>query len=402
MIIARYLTKEISLAFISITGILLLIALSNRFALFLTKAATGELPVGFVFNIVWLYIPELLTILIPLSLFLAILFAFSRLHAESEMAVLSSCGISQAFITKITLIIGTVITFIVAILSLWVAPSLSNHREKALSEGEALAVVQSVMPGRFQMFGEGNLVFYLEDIDSKHNTMKGVFIAELPADPSSGESFSLITAKEARIERKEKTKDFYLVLNNGYRYKGTPGSGDYTVVKFGEYGRAVQNHVGAISSDLMRIKSSTTLLKSGSKEDIAEFQWRLSIPISVCILALIAIPLARVRPRQGRFANFLPALIVYIVYYNLFTLAKRWVASGMIPSIPGVFWVHFIFLCIAFMLLANETGKFSDLFLKPSRFLRFRNFTRLNKFTKYIRFTRLTPFTRFRSNSDEV
>lgn len=62
--------------------ILLLIALSNRFAAFLAKAATGEFPISFVFHLVWLYIPELLSFLIPLSLFLAILFAYGRLHAR--------------------------------------------------------------------------------------------------------------------------------------------------------------------------------------------------------------------------------------------------------------------------------------------------------------------------------
>lgn len=364
MIIVRYITKEIAMTFLSITGILLLIALSNRFAMFLAKTATGELPLNFVFNVVWLYIPELLTFLIPLSLFLAILFAYGRLHAESEMAVLSACGIGARDICKITVILSMFIMVLVAWLSLWVAPTLSANREKALSEGEALAVVHSMIPGRFQMFGEGNLVFYLEDINSKDNTMKGVFIAEQPALPKKEDGWSLITAKSAHVEREEKTKDFYLVLKEGYRYKGNPGKGDYTIIKFAEYGRAVHQQAGAVSNELLKVKPSNALLRSGTRDDIAEFQWRLSIPISVPILALLAVPLARVRPRQGRFANFLPAIVLYIIYYNLFTLSKRWIISGTISSYVGVWWVHLCFLALAFLLLAKESGFFRRMQLR--------------------------------------
>lgn len=364
MIIVRYITKEIAMTFLSITGILLLIALSNRFAMFLAKTATGELPLNFVFNVVWLYIPELLTFLIPLSLFLAILFAYGRLHAESEMAVLSACGIGAQDICKITVILSMFIMVLVAWLSLWVAPTLSANREKALSEGEALAVVHSMIPGRFQMFGEGNLVFYLEDINSKDNTMKGVFIAEQPALPKKEDGWSLITAKSAHVEREEKTKDFYLVLKEGYRYKGNPGKGDYTIIKFAEYGRAVHQQAGAVSNELLKVKPSNALLRSGTRDDIAEFQWRLSIPISVPILALLAVPLARVRPRQGRFANFLPAIVLYIIYYNLFTLSKRWIISGTISSYVGVWWVHLCFLALAFLLLAKESGFFRRMQLR--------------------------------------
>lgn len=356
MIIARYITKEVIWTFLSITGILLLIALSNRFAMYLAKAATGELPIGLVFNLVWLYIPELLNFLIPLSLFLAFLFAYGRLYADSEMTVLSACGVSFAYITQLTLKIALVVMLLTAWLALWVVPNLASYREKALSDGEALAVIHSLLPGRFQMFGDGNLVFYLDDMDTKNNTMKGMFIAEQPTQAVTKSGWTLITAKEGHVEREPKTKDFYLVLNNGYRYQGTPGTANYNVIKFDEYGRAVQQESDPGTSDVLRAKKSSTLIESPTLEDTAELQWRLSIPLSVPILALLAIPLSRVSPRHGRFAKFLPAIVLFIVYFNLFTLSKRWVASKILPSFVGVWWVHILFLGLAIFLLAKESG----------------------------------------------
>lgn len=358
MIVSRYLTKEVLWAFFAISGILLLIALSNRFAVYLAKAATGELPLTLVLRLVWLYIPELLSFVIPLSFYLGILFAFGRLYADSEMIVLSASGFGWRYLSRITLMIAVFAMIIVAFLTFWLVPKIAGYRDKAMNQGEALAVVQSVLPGRFQSLEDGRLVFYLEDMDTKDKTLKGIFIAEQPKATPTGnkKGWALITAKEANVDQSPDKKDFYLVLRDGYRYQGTPGSADYTVVKFKEYGRAVKEESNTVMNAGFKLKSSKELLKSTELEDIAELQWRLSIPLSVPILALLALPLASVQPRQGRYAKFLPAILIYIVYFNLFTLSKRWIIAGILPTYIGMIWVHILFLLLALSLIAIKSG----------------------------------------------
>ena len=83
------------------------------------------------------------------------------------------------------------------------------------------------------------------------------------------------------------------------------------------------------------------------------------MPLSVLILSLIAIPLAKVKPRQGRLARFLPAVILYILYYNLMLLSKRWIIAGTVSPFVGIYWVHGMFFMIAMALLykqKNETA----------------------------------------------
>lgn len=356
-IIASYITKEIFWAFIVITAILFLIVLSNRFAVYLAKAATGELPVGLVFQIVGLYTPELLSYLIPLGLFVGILFAFGRLYADSEMTVLSACGISLKYIIQLTLSFACVVMLVTALLTLWLVPKITVLREQALSKGESIGVMQSMLPQRFQIFSGGKLVFYLEDTSNKEDNLKGIFIAERPTDISNtSDTWTLITAEDARFKRDEKTNQSYIVLKDGQRYQGLPGAADYKVIRFKEYGRTIPQETGPTESNTLRLKNTTLLLKSSNPEDAAEFQWRLSLPLSVLILALIAVPLARVRPRHGRFAKFLPAIVIYIVYYNLFTVSRRWVAASVLPSFIGVWWVHALFFLIGLGLIAKESG----------------------------------------------
>ena len=87
-----------------------------------------------------------------------------------------------------------------------------------------------------------------------------------------------------------------------------------------------------------KVKSAPTgsLKSSPDPEERAEFQWRLSTPISALLLALAAIPLSRSRPRQGRYAKMLVALGLYAVYFNLLDVSRSWVEQG---SLSFIWWV---------------------------------------------------------------
>ena len=53
-------------------------------------------------------------------------------------------------------------------------------------------------------------------------------------------------------------------------------------------------------------------------------------------MTLAAIPLSRSRPRQGRYAKMLVALIIYAVYFNLLDVSRSWVEQG---SSTYIWWV---------------------------------------------------------------
>jgi lipopolysaccharide export system permease protein len=97
-----------------------------------------------------------------------------------------------------------------------------------------------------------------------------------------------------------------------------------------------------------KTKSSSTfdLRLSEAGEDRAEYQWRLSTPLSALLLALLAIPMSRSRPRQGRYARMLLALAIYAIYFNFLDVGKTWVEVGKVSNIwwaPG---------CLALLVIA--------------------------------------------------
>jgi lipopolysaccharide export system permease protein len=98
-------------------------------------------------------------------------------------------------------------------------------------------------------------------------------------------------------------------------------------------------------------KSASTfdLAQSQDSEGIAEYQWRLSTPLSAILLALLGIPLSRATPRQGKYSKIFLAMIAFAIYHNLGAIAKTWVEQGVVPPIPGIWWVHGL---LAIILLA--------------------------------------------------
>jgi lipopolysaccharide export system permease protein len=80
----------------------------------------------------------------------------------------------------------------------------------------------------------------------------------------------------------------------------------------------------------------------------------MSIPLMALVLTLLAVPLARLRPRQGRYARIGLAILIYFVYSNLLAAAKVWVARGLLPEGVGLWWVHATLVGLALLALFRE------------------------------------------------
>lgn len=361
MVIARYISKEIVGTFLAIVFILLFIAISNKFVMFLAKAASGKLSLGLVFKIVLLYIPELFAILTPVAMFIAILFTYSRLYTDSEIAVLLTSGFDWAQLIRITLIVASSIAILVGIINFVVVPPASMKRDRLIAEGQVAGVIQAITPGQFQTIEDNDhLVFYVEDV-MPNGELQNIFIAQQPISdqPDADKSVVVLTAKTASVKQQDDPNEFYLLLRDGYRYVGVPGTANYTVTAFAEYGRQLKYPVGAIASNDNN-RNSAEIIHSSKPADIAELQWRLSMPIAVMLLSLIALPLSKVQPRQGRYAKFLPAVLVYMLYYNLLTITKRYIANGSLASFPGLWLVHLVFLIGAIALILHVSGRIAE------------------------------------------
>ena len=90
--------------------------------------------------------------------------------------------------------------------------------------------------------------------------------------------------------------------------------------------------------------TTQALLDSDDLELQATLQWRLSIPLLVIVVTLLAVPLSRTNNRQGRFGKLLPAIVLYFTYLVSLNAMRGAIESGSVPVSVTMLPVHFVYL----------------------------------------------------------
>ena len=103
--------------------------------------------------------------------------------------------------------------------------------------------------------------------------------------------------------------------------------------------------------------TTAELLASKDPKLQAALQWRLSTPFMVLVVTLLAVPLSRTNPRQGKFAKLLPAIMLYFGYLVALNAMRGALESGSVPIEVTLLPVHLLFLGIAFMLFRSGRVK---------------------------------------------
>ena len=354
LIVFRYLSREVLVTMGAVSAVLLVIIMSGRFIKYLAQAASGALDPGSLFLIMGFRLPGFLQLILPLGLFLGILLAYGRLYLESEMTVLSATGMSQQRLLGMTMVPAALVALIVAWLSLSLAPQGANQFQLLLNKQDAMTEFDTLVPGRFQALRDGTRVTYTEKLSDDRTNLAGVFISEkrVSADKKD-RGISVLVAEKGRQEVQE-DGNRYLILENGYRYDGNPGQADYRAIKYDTYGVLLPKPDVSDEVTDRDAMSTRTLLGNDDLRSRTELQWRLSLPLLVFIVTLMAVPLSRVNPRQGRFLKLLPAILLYMAYLSILIAARGALEKGKIPPALGLWWVHGIFLAIGLGLLYWE------------------------------------------------
>lgn len=351
-IVDRYLAKETALTAGAVTGVLMLILLSNRFAALLGDAAAGRLPRDTVFTLLGLASVNYFIVVLPVALFLAVMLALGRLYRDSEMTTLMACGVGPAQVYRPLLTVALLLAAGLAALSLQVAPWAQRMTHIINNAAQHNAQVGSFESGSFKVDQDGRGALYAQKVSRDGRSLEDIFM-EGPSD----DRMAVITAASGERQGTEQDPGGgMLVLKDGWRYEGMPGKSDYRIVRFGEHGIVIQPAQIVSGGDYYDEYPTRTLVSVANPKAVSELQWRLSVPLSVLVLVLMAVPLARTSPRQGRYGKLLAAILVYVIYYNLGVLARAWLEKGTAPPQVGIWWVDLVFLVAVAVMLVQQYG----------------------------------------------
>jgi lipopolysaccharide export system permease protein len=350
----RYLLKEVIYGWLAVTVILWLILVSNRLVRYLADAAAGDIPGEVIFKLLALKMVWYLIHIVPFALALGVVLGLGRLYRDSEMTVMAACGVGTWRIYKPIMGFGLLAAAALAWLALYVSPGVQDISHRLETAAARQADMTALGAGRFNEMQAGKLTFYAERLSADKQTMENLFIAFRSSPKDRSTQQQIVRAKSAYRKRDEATGDQFLVLVDGVRYEGVPGDAAYRIMQFAEYGVRIDMPGSDAATTKLAATPTATLLGSSETEDVAELQWRLSMPLSVISLLLLAVPLCRSSPRKGRYGRLVVAILLFVIYYNLLGTAKVWVGDGSVPPVIGLWWVPLLPVVIAAILLGGE------------------------------------------------
>ena len=350
MIIERYLGREVLHTCAAVLAVLVLVYGADRFSRILSDAAAGVVSPELIAQILALKLAEKLPMLLPLALYLAVLISLGRLYRDSEMVAFGAGGIGLWRLSRGIFRVVAGFSLAGAVLSLFVSPSAASMRWALLEEARHEAENRMFVPGRFKEFGGGDQIIYVEAVDSESGRMSNVFVRVRKPHRQyvlvSGAAYHLVHPDNGAR---------YMVLENGWRYAGLPGDAVFSVTRFERHAVRIETQRREALAGGRKMLATMALIDSGDPGHLAELQRRISTVVSIVVLGMLAVPLARTTPREGRYGKLFLAVVVYFIYTNAISIIENLVERGVVPELVGVWPVHAAMALVVLVLLLNQT-----------------------------------------------
>jgi len=350
-ILSRYLLRETIITLVAVLAVLLLILLGGVFAQLLGKVVAGKLSATVLFPLLVVGTLKSLTILLAVALFLATLVTLGRMYKDNEMTALRAGGVGYSRILRPLLILAIVVALLLAGLAFWVQPWSRVVSEQLRTQSAQILDIAGITPGRFIRIPGGEQVVFAESLNSQEKKLENVFLFREVEGKTQ-----IVAAESAQQLQKSTNGERILELGQGELFEIFTENSGYSLGQFERQGLRLPEAKAISHEQTLRGMPTASLLKSDGIAEKTELHWRLSYPVSVLVLVLLAIPLSYTTPRKGQFAKLTVAVLIYVLYINLLGLGRTWMIEGQSPVWLGLWWAHGLVLLLAFVLFVKQLG----------------------------------------------
>ena len=352
-IFQRALVSEFASSGLLVFTVLLGIVVVSQLIRLLGEAVSGVVAVDGVLALLGFSALNYLPVLLSISLFISILLTLSRCYRDSEMVVWFCSGIGLTRWIRPVLWYALPLVGLIALLSLVLSPWALRKAEEFKSRLESRDDVTAATPGLFRESKQSGRVYFIENVNPGSNRVGKTFVQS----EQNGKIGTM--AAQQGIQETLPNGDRFLVLLNGTRYEGTPGQRDYRIVEFERYAMRIDDTPDKQAEPQVRSMSTLQLWDSHTTWDISELEWRIGLPISAAILALLAIPLGYVNPRAGRSLNLILAIVLYMLYNNMISVTNTWVGQGTLSAGIGLWGIHAAMLAVTALMFFRRMTLFN-------------------------------------------
>lgn len=401
MILRRYMSHQIASTTAIVLGFLVFLLLGGRLIRYFGIAAEGRLDIGLLFTIIGYNLPYFLELILPLAFFISLMLVFGRLYVDHEMAVINASGVSRGHLARLTLPLIIFLFICEAWLSIIGKPWGVRHSETIWQQQAMKSAFDLIRPGEF--IGSGDYHLYVGSLNDDNSQLQDVILIQshsnindknnshtqlkkqkststteqtpeelenlptLPRQLSSKDT--IVLAKSAKqVTTDPKSGKTQLDLFNGRRYEIGADSRQYNQVGFDRYRITLTQPVkDKVSEENIETQPISTLWQSLHTSKVsnsstylailAEFGYRFSLPWLMIIAPMMAVPLAQVRPRQGRWLRLIPSILLFVCVALAIISLKKPVSEGKISVWSNLGVIIFV---IALSLYLNWSSRITQ------------------------------------------
>ena len=347
--IHRYILREIAPPTVLSLLIFSFVLLLGRIPRVTEMVISQGVPAGDMIQLFGYLLPTFFSITFPLAFLLGILLAFGRLSSESEFVALKASGIGLYALFKPVLLLAVLFVLLTGWVTIVVEPA-----SKAAFRGKLYQLASShlgvnIEAGVFNDQVDG-IVLYARGRDPQQGVLQNLFIS----DERAGATPATITAEQGRIISDKSRQRHTLRLFNGQIHRQPLEQSTYQVIDFSTYdinlsledAQDAQRRRKHSELSWSELNQSLDNAKTDSTRFslLAEKHERIVIAFAPLVLMLVGVPLGLQSQRSGKGAGFALALVVFLVYYILYSVAATLADGGTLPAaiilwLPNVFFL---------------------------------------------------------------
>ena len=348
-ILQKYLFREWFWTFLAVTIVLLVIMVGVALGELLSAIAGGRIPSGLLWTLIGLKMPDVLNTIVPLSIFVAIIWGLGRFYRDQEMSVMRASGFKWQMMLRPLFNLLMPVAAALLLNGLFLSPAAASATQQKLFDAFRNAAEWGLQTGTFHVLRGGDLVLYVESVEKDGRSLRNIFIQQREDDREQ-----VWSAEKGYYWLDKNTGSRYLTLENGQITEGGADTLDFGIMHFTRNDLKLPEQENRIKKEATEAKKSSQILFSATLEDLVEIQWRVAPAIAAIVLGLLAIPLSHSAPKEGRGGRALLGILAYAVYVNTLYMSRNWLLKGDMPMALGMWWVHILVLVVALIWLRRQ------------------------------------------------
>ena len=346
--ISLYICREIAVPFLLGMATFTSVLLMGRFLQLAEMVVARGVLFSDIIRMVIYLLPFFSMVTIPMSFLLALLLAFGRLSADSEITAMKSSGIGLYSVLPPVLSCALLAYLATTFVSVYALPWGNTSFKKLLLN---IVETRATLNLKERVFNDDfpGLVIYIDRYDKEMSSMSGILIEDErnPKEPST------IFAEQGVIEREPGTKTLRLSLKNGGIHRSLDATG-YRLLEFKDYELTInltqsaremtKNELDMTFAELNETLRTHTADDKERRDTLIEFHRRFSLPFACLVFALVGVPLGIQNQRSGKAAGFSVSIGVILAYYVVFSAGKTLGQKGLVPPAIAIWAPDVVFL----------------------------------------------------------